>query len=457
MSFVAHDKQAAFIEAVFSGEYNYLAFGGAIRGGKTFGGIATIAILAKVFPGSRWAIVRTDLPTLRRNTYPAYIKFKEQHAPDFLGDFHQGTWIAKCPNGSEIIFFSEGLEGDPDLNRWKGLEVNGFLLEEANELAEKSFYKAMERAGSWMIPKTKKNPNPVQPPPLILLTFNPAMNWVYKLFYKPWMSGTLKAPYFFQPSYISDNPGIDQGFKDSIKNLPEAEYKRFVMGQWEVEEDPHQLISVQWIWNCKNVEPVFGANRLGVDVARYGDDNTCVALMSGNAFIKGKQYEKRSTTWTAKTVTIWANDSEWPVFQENITVDSVGLGAGTADKLVELGYTRLREFVAGKAKGFPRRKSFFQFANLRSQAWWEFREKLRLGLVSLPDDFPEDAIADLCAPHYEITQDRVIKLEPKEATKERIGRSPDWGDAIVMAAFDFPPLRKPARIVGTVSQVNPWQ
>lgn len=450
MSFIAHDKQAAFIDAVFSGDYNYLAFGGSVRGGKTFGGIATLAILCKVFPRSRWAIVRTDLPTLRRNTLPAYYKFREQHAPDFLGEFNQGNWVAKCSNGSEIVLFPEGLVGDPDLDRWKGLEVNGFLLEEANELAEKSFYKAIERAGAWVIPKTKDNPNPNQPPPLILLTFNPAMNWVYTKFYRPWRSGNLEAPYFFQPSSLSDNPGIPDSYKKSVQNLPDAEYRRFIQGEWEVNDDPDQLIKIGWVWNAKNVDPVFGTNRLGVDVARYGKDHTSFALYSGNAFIRLQQYDQMSTTRTGKIATIWANDGEWPVMQENMVVDAVGLGAGTADKLADLGYRRIREFIAG-GKPILRRGSFFRFANLRSQAWWEFREKLRNGLISLPEDFPEEAVSDLVSVHYEITQDRMVKVESKDEIRERLGRSTDMGDAMIMAAFDFPPPRKRPSIVGTIS------
>lgn len=456
--FIAHDKQAAYIDAVFSGQYNYLAFGGSIRGGKTAGGIATLAILCKVFPRSRWAIVRTDLPTLRRNFLPAYYKFREQFAPEFLGEFNQGSWIARCSNGSELILFPEGLIGDPDLDRWKGLEVNGFLLEEANELAEKSFYKSIERAGAWIIPSTKANPHPIQPPPLVLLTFNPAMNWVYSKFYRPWKNGTISAPYFFQPSSLADNPGIPDAYKRSIQNLPEAEYKRFVMGEWEVQEDPDQLIRLEWLWNAKNVAPVFGSNRLGVDVARYGKDNTAFALFSGNSLIKTKIFEQMSTTRTAKVVTVWANDGEWPVMQENIVVDAVGLGAGTADRLDELGYTKIREFIAG-GKPVPRKQSFFRFANIRSQAWWDFREKLRNGLVCLPEDMSEDAIADLVSVKYEITQDRIVKVESKDELRDpkRLGRSTDEGDAIVMAAFDFPPPRKRPNIVGTISyNQNPW-
>jgi hypothetical protein len=47
-------------------------------------------------------------------------------------------------------------------------------------------------------------------------------------------------------------------------------------------------------------------------------------------------------------------------------------------------------------------------------------------------------VQDLLAPRYEITGDKVISVESKKTIKVRIGRSTDYGDAVVMAAFDLP-------------------
>ena len=48
----------------------------------------------------------------------------------------------------------------------------------------------------------------------------------------------------------------------------------------------------------------------------------------------------------------------------------------------------------------------------------------------LPDD--RELLADLTAPKYTVTP-RGIQIEPKEKLVKRLGRSPDRGDAIVMA------------------------
>jgi hypothetical protein len=230
-AFTATPAQAAFINAAVegaaTGRYHVLGYGGGIRGGKTWGGIAVLVTLLRLYPGSRAAIVRKDLPTLRRNTVPSIARLRPT-AERFLGPLNQSTWSYPCANGSELILFPESAEGDPDLDRWKGLEVNWFLLEEGNELREASFTKAIERAGALVIPGLAR-----QPFPLVLVTFNPAPGWVRRTFYDPWRKGELPAHVFYQPALVADNPHIPESYTRSLQSLPEREYRRFVEGDWE--------------------------------------------------------------------------------------------------------------------------------------------------------------------------------------------------------------------------------
>jgi len=155
--------------------------------------------------------------------------FNKLRPTAFCSQVNQSDWTVTCRNGSQILFFSESLQEDPDFDRWKGLEVNGFVLEEANELLgeERTFAKAIERAGSWIVP------NGPQPKPLILLTCNPSPGWLKDRFYDPWVAGTLEAPYYFLPALPKDNPHLPADYLASLDNLPEAQYRRFVQGQWE--------------------------------------------------------------------------------------------------------------------------------------------------------------------------------------------------------------------------------
>ena len=223
--FEPFSKQQEFLEAVFGEQFDVVLYGGAIKGGKTFAGLGALLLLAKIYPGSRWAVVRQDLPTLKKNTIPTFNKIKPAN---FIRRFNQETQVVTFTNGSELIFFPEGFKDDKDLDRWKGLDVNGFLLEEIDELQEASFYKAIERAGSWVIKGGKT------PPPLILATCNPSQGYVKNLFYDPWKKGTLPKRWHYIQSRIFDNPYMPEKYVQSLKQLPKYEYAVFVEGDWEI-------------------------------------------------------------------------------------------------------------------------------------------------------------------------------------------------------------------------------
>ena len=76
------------------------------------------------------------------------------------------------------------------------------------------------------------------------------------------------------------------------------------------------------------------------------------------------------------------------------------------------------------------------FVNKRAEWWWRMREALDPENgedICLPPD-PE-LLADLCAPTW-MLKARGIQVESKDEIKERIGRSPDRGDAAVYALAD---------------------
>lgn len=82
------------------------------------------------------------------------------------------------------------------------------------------------------------------------------------------------------------------------------------------------------------------------------------------------------------------------------------------------------------------------FKNTRSEAYWRLREALDPDQeggspVALPPD--QIMVADLTAPTFEHVSNKgglAVKVEPKEKVVEKLGRSPDRGDAVVMAWFN---------------------
>lgn len=214
-------KQQEFIDAVFSGLYKYLFFGGAIGGGKTYVGLATLIFLSKIFPGSKWCVIRRDDTKLRLSTLPTFYKVCPKR---FLHKFVDNT--AHFTNGSQIIFRGENFNYDKDLTWFDGFEVNGFLLEEVQELQEKTFKKSILRAG--------RNVLPSSPPILVLLTGNPSQNWSKGTFVDPYKKGELKAPFIFIPASMDDNSKLPQEYKEGLSNLDYNTYQRYVLGNWDI-------------------------------------------------------------------------------------------------------------------------------------------------------------------------------------------------------------------------------
>lgn len=227
VSFEATPVQVQLMDTLADGVSRIIGFGGGIRGTKTWGSLSALITLCRVFPGSRWGVIRKDLQRLRDTTIPSFEKLRTR-TNGFVGPINQQTWNAVCANGSELLFRGENIDKDPELLRFHGYEVNGFLNEEADELSERTLVKEIERAGTWIIPGDGP-----QPPAFILNTFNPCAGWPRRRFYVPWRDKTIAAPYAFIPTTAADNPYISDAQRDAWREMPDAEYRRFVLGDWE--------------------------------------------------------------------------------------------------------------------------------------------------------------------------------------------------------------------------------
>lgn len=196
---------------------------------------------------------------------------------------------------------------------------------------------------------------------------------------------------------------------------------------------------------------------LAVDPARFGPDASVVALRRGPVVVDLLTWEGRTSTMElAGRVAEAARRLELrprpnpevasryrDVSEENtpedglaargrIIVDEVGLGAGVADRLDELGWN-VRPYNGGRKAGEPER-----FYNRRAESYWTLRQRLERGEVALPSD-PE-LREELLALRWRPTSDGRVQLEAKRDLKSRLGRSPDKSDAVVMS-LDRPPER----------------
>jgi hypothetical protein len=225
-------RQTEAYRMAIAGEKQFILFGGAIRGGKTYWLLLTFISLCSKFPKSRWVIIRANMPTLERTTLVTFNSILNEGLSQYISTWDKKTQTVTFTNGSEILFMGENYETDKDLDRFKGLEINGGGIDEINECQEQTLYKLLERSGSW-------NNSVGRPPIVVLATCNPANNWVKEEIYDKWMKKKLPETWAYIPSKITDNPHIPADYLKSLQaNMPEYEYLRFVEGDWEVNEKP---------------------------------------------------------------------------------------------------------------------------------------------------------------------------------------------------------------------------
>lgn len=199
------------------------SYGGAIRGGKTFVSLFILQLLCKMFSGSRWHVIREDMPALQQTAIPSLEKLIGG-SPLWRWSRDKSNYFAEYQNGSRIFFRGENISADPDLNDFLGLETNGILLEQLEELSQKLFNIAISRTGSWYI-------DPM-PPGLILATFNPTQTWVKDVIYTPWMKNELPEQYHFQLALPKDNPFVTQDQWEGWDMMDERYKLQYIGGDW---------------------------------------------------------------------------------------------------------------------------------------------------------------------------------------------------------------------------------
>lgn len=158
---------------------------------------------------------------------------------------------------------------------------------------------------------------------------------------------------------------------------------------------------------------------LGVDVARFGDDQTVICARRGRKVYPLSKFRELDTMQVAGHVATAIRTLK-PAL---VNIDIGAMGAGVVDRLREQGYD-VRGVNFG---GQPVDK--IKFANKRAEMWGDALEWLKEG-GDLPDDY--ELKQDLIGPEYSYTSSQQLLLEKKESMKRRGLSSPDCADAFAL-------------------------
>ena len=171
-----------------------------------------------------------------------------------------------------------------------------------------------------------------------------------------------------------------------------------------------------------------GPLRLGVDPARFGNDETVITPRYGGYIPEQEISFKEGTTATAGRIMQY--NSPRPAF---IGIDVDGLGGGVYDALSDANIDGIAE-IHNNAKALPDATGL-TFANLASQLWWRARELFIAGELAIPKD--DKLIMQLSTRKYKFTG-RGLTVESKDDWKARYkGKSPDRADSLIYSLADI--------------------
>ena len=206
-------------------------------------------------------------------------------------------------------------------------------------------------------------------------------------------------------------------------------YRVRVLGLWP-ESDDDTLIPLSLIEAARDrdvdsseVAPMVW----GVDPARYGNDRSALAKRRGNYLVEpAKTWRDKSTMELSGIIQAEYDASKISDRPEEICVDSIGVGAGVVDRLIEMDLPARGINVAESASLNQK------YVRLRDELWSRAREWFETKEVHIPDD--EQFIAELAAPRFAFTSSGKIKIESKDEMRKRgvLGGSPDLADAFCL-------------------------
>lgn len=245
----------------------------------------------------------------------------------------------------------------------------------------------------------------------------------------------------FIPSRIGDNPYlVGTNYMATLQAMPEPLRSQMLYGDFKagMTDDAFQVIPSAWVeaamarWTEPASKPPMDS--MGVDVARGGKDNTVIARRHKWWFDKPIAYKGTDTpngpSVAGVVVAALRNRAV-------VHIDVIGVGASAYDFTKQAGVQVIGVNVAN-ATADKDRTGNFDFFNTRSRDWWRMRELLdpayNIGAALPPDPRLK---ADLCAPRY-YPEGRTLRVEGREEIIKRIGRSPDWASAYLLALYETP-------------------
>lgn len=256
---------------------------------------------------------------------------------------------------------------------------------------------------------------------------------------------------------LLDNPYYDEKYVATLQAQPEPIRSQLLYGNFAVDTiaNPMQVLPTAWVkaaqrrW-LEREKPDMPVSGVGVDVARGGKDALTISKRYGTWFDEVRKVPGVNVEDGPAAAGMVHDALSGDAHIGYINIDAASVGSSAYDSLKVMYPKIVNPVNAAEKSGHVVRAESGQVVirmrNRRAEYYWRMRQALdpvHGDNIALPGG--NEIVADLCAAKYEWQAGGVVQIESKDEIKARIGRSPDVGEAILLA--NMPPDKKEVYIV----------
>lgn len=436
------ERQALAFNLLWSSEITDLLFGGGAGGGKTDFGCGCIILASLKYEGSRWVIARETLKRLKETTLVTFFIVAKRwglvNGVHFK--YNKLDNIITFWNGSEVLLKELKYKpSDPNFDDLGSLEITGGFIDEANQIVFKAYEVLRSRCRFRLDDYGIK--------PKMLMSCNPAKNWVKGEFFKPWKDGKLPEYRAFVQALVHDNPFITKTYVENLQRIRDVNIRaRLLDGDWDFEDDPSAWFDYDTIMDLFTNKAAPSNDRYVTgDVSRKGRDMFPLGYWEGLQLKKVyvipddvRRDHVKAAKWIETNVL-----QPHMVRRSQCILDEDGVGGGIVDILGCKGFLNGSSPLPNPARkqnaNDKDKKAGQNFLNLKSQCYWELSELALEGKVGI--ELEDDTLKELLIEELQqikqkdIDKDGAVACTPKEKIKENLGRSPDLADMVMMRMY----------------------
>lgn len=410
-----------------------LAYGGAAGGAKSWTGCLWLAMMCSLYPNTKYFIGREELKRLRESTLITFYKVCRAYRITEWKYNGQDHFII-FDNGSRIDLLELQFKpSDPMYERFGSTEYTSGWVEEGGEVNFGAYDTLRSRINRQLNDEygiTAK----------ILVTLNPKKNWVYEYFWKPYKENNMPEGIVFLRSFVNDNPFNQKGYVEQLNNITDkVKRARLKDGDFEYDDNPLAMMDYPKILELyTNAFVSGGDNYMTCDLAYEGSDIFVVMVWEGlkvtHIYARDKISEVAVPGWIQEL------RLTHKVPLGNVVYDADGVKRFVRQSANSGTLNGAKEF---HNNGSPLDPGYF---NQKSECYFKLAEYVNTNKIYIAcSDYREQVIQELeQIRKIETADDGKLRVEKKDALRERLKRSSDFADCLMFRMlFELKKTSKP--------------